>query len=321
VGALTLTYNRLRAVAARAVGLDLAAVSGDDLDELNSAPNEAVEEVSQARRWPRLVKTLQLTTQAPFTTGTITVTSGLTTVTLNSGSWPTWAAGAELYTANAAYLVASRDTPTQLTLATAYTGTSTSTGTFTLSQPWVWLPADFAELLRETDLTYGPTFNYGPLVPTDLAAIRLCRSAGWSIGPPLRYALGASDDSGGTYDGRLRLELDPRPDTTYQFLAEYRRSVRGMAAGGDLPDVPTELYKAVMLATRKCAKESFDLAVPRDLLEEYERAVSKAWQTLGLPLPNAAGAPAQRLSWGRESVQRGEWRALDSTYTTTAFNP
>ncbi len=62
--AYSVTYAELQAAARQAVGLKAVNLSGEDAARIAGAPNEGVEEVAQARRWPRLVKDLELTLAA-----------------------------------------------------------------------------------------------------------------------------------------------------------------------------------------------------------------------------------------------------------------
>lgn len=250
MGALTVTYDRLKRVAARAAGYDLAALEGDDLEDLNAVPNEAVEEVAQARRWPRLVKALSLATVA--------------------------------------------------------------------AQTYVYLPTDFQEIPLGDDLNFSSGTGYPPLQRSDLSTIYALRAGGTQTGPPELYALGPTLDDGSGNDGRLKLEFWPTPDAIYTLVGTYRRSVRAMSTGGSAPDLPTELYKAVMVATRKCAKEAFNQTVPADLLAEYERLLQRAWDVLRDPLGPFAGTLCD-VTPRRRGAARGNNMALDANYETDHF--
>ena len=101
--------------------------------------------------WGFLRPTTYLTTSAEYTTGTITVASGV--VTGASTTFPAWAAQGELTVGGVTYEVNTRDTATQLTLEDL-TVTAAALSTYTLARPTYELPADFGELIGE--MTYRP---------------------------------------------------------------------------------------------------------------------------------------------------------------------
>lgn len=74
---------------------------------------------NQAHVWGFLTPTASLVLNGPYTTGTIAISG--TTVTLSGGTWPTWAASADLIVGGTAYQIASRDSDTQLTIGTSAT--------------------------------------------------------------------------------------------------------------------------------------------------------------------------------------------------------
>jgi hypothetical protein len=102
-----------------------------------------------------------VTLNGAYQTGTVAITNGSTTVTLSSGTWPTWAGtNAEiLLTDGLWYRVATRDSTTQITLTSAFQG-NTGTGlTYTLAQMQIVLPSDcrkISEVIRTQYWIWGP---------------------------------------------------------------------------------------------------------------------------------------------------------------------
>jgi hypothetical protein len=82
--------------------------------------------------------TLEL--HAAYTTGTISSSS--TTVTLTTGTWPSWAASGELWADDVWHTIASRSSDSQIVLDTAPT-TAFSSDTFSLQHREYALPDDF----------------------------------------------------------------------------------------------------------------------------------------------------------------------------------
>ena len=116
---------------------------------------------------------------AAYTTGTVAVTNLSTTVTLTSGTWPTWAAtNAEiLLTDGIWYKIFSRDSTTQLTLVQAFQGTTGSLLSYTLAQMQVVLPSDcrkINEVIRSQYWVWGPD-------PTSRAVLEMNKQS-WTFG-------------------------------------------------------------------------------------------------------------------------------------------
>lgn len=87
-----------------------------------------------------------LTLRAEYTTGTVAITSGTTTLTLSGGTWPAWAASAEIYIEGTWYFVSSRDSDTQLTLSDAYPGSDLTASSFELAQVEYDMPSDLQQM-------------------------------------------------------------------------------------------------------------------------------------------------------------------------------
>lgn len=98
---------------------------------------------------------------AAYQTGTVAVTNLSATVTLTSGTWPSWAAtNAEiLLTDGVWYKILTRDSGTALTLAQPFQG-NTGTGlSYTLAQMQITLPSDcrkISEVIRSQYWIWGP---------------------------------------------------------------------------------------------------------------------------------------------------------------------
>lgn len=75
-----------------------------------------VRELTNYRKWTYFYQVYRLTTQPPYNTGTIAYTNSTQTATLAGGTWPTWAAGAQLHSGRVACNVIKRISGTQLLL-------------------------------------------------------------------------------------------------------------------------------------------------------------------------------------------------------------
>jgi hypothetical protein len=101
--------------------------------------------------------TLQL--RAPYSTGTVTIVSGV--ATLAGGTYPSWAASGEMWVEGVRYTVNTRDGNTQVTLNDTSVNASAGTA-YTLIQHYYVLPADFGSLILD-GFTYPRESTLGPL--------------------------------------------------------------------------------------------------------------------------------------------------------------
>ena len=98
-----------------------------------------------AHEWSFLRPVRNLSLNASYSTGTVTVVSGV--VTLASGTWPSWAADGMFDVGGNDYSVASRDSDTQITLDDTSTNADSAALTaYKLRQDDYDLPDDFASL-------------------------------------------------------------------------------------------------------------------------------------------------------------------------------
>lgn len=224
------TYDRLMTAAARAVGLDRAQLDDDEAQEIQDAPNEAVDMIAHAREWPSLIVAWSFTTTA--------------------------------------------------------------------EQVYVFLPTDFEQFVRGEELSYAAGSSYGPLRAQDMAFMRRNRVRGEYLAPPQYYALGPTVADGSGNDGKRELHLWPTPDTsTHTIEGAYRRKPRAMSDPADLPDLPTQLHRAVLIATRMAARESLNQEIPQGWMQTYEHFLEQAAGVLlvddamnGEPLADVMGS-------------------------------
>jgi hypothetical protein len=168
-------------------------------------------------RWSFLKARTTLTTNAPYTTGTVTVVDGV--VTLAGGTWPSWAAQGEIAVSGGVYAVETRDTDTQITLEDTSVDVAAGS-TYELVREAYDLAADFAGTLG--DLFYRPLTS--PLVGR-IAELHEDRISGYYrpddySGEPLYYALRAKA-SINTAEQRHEMVLWPRADRAYEITIPY----------------------------------------------------------------------------------------------------
>ena len=193
--------------------------SEDNLRFARRAVLGAYMDVTTSRRWSYYYQHGRFTTVSHQTTGTIAYTASTRAVTLSGATWPSWAGAGVIQIANVPYDVASRDSGTQLTLATALSPDANIAAgtTYVLWQDTFTLPADFVATDEMIHLN-----NFLPLTyqhPTKwLVLHRIVR------GPatPRLFTIMADPK----YFGLFCARVYPPPDNVYVFDYIYQRRPR-----------------------------------------------------------------------------------------------
>lgn len=156
--ALAMTYTDL----VRHIGREINA-SRDSADWSSATTQDIADIVANGLRqvyWPPVLPGEQtphewsflqpqlgeITIYPEYAVGTVTISSGV--VYLVGGTWPTWAAGADLWVEGDRYTIASRDSDFQITLVDTSLSTYAGTG-YQLIQRHYQLPDDFGGLVRD----------------------------------------------------------------------------------------------------------------------------------------------------------------------------
>jgi hypothetical protein len=186
---------------------------------IKRAIRDAWEEFPSLHTWAYYWTIGRLNLQASYSTGTIAYTHSTRTVTLTSGTWPTYAADCVLVISQQVYRVATRTSNTVIILEpTLNPGADVASGTsYLLLQESVTLPADFRQgdqlLLPSqlTDITYVPPSKWQ-------RTSRLSRMGG----NPCCYTIMPSPD----LPGRLAAVFDPYTTSALSIEYLYQRKPR-----------------------------------------------------------------------------------------------
>lgn len=144
----------------RRVMLDASGTKSDTL--ILEVVNEAAEMVFMEMQWPHWNKRGVIELLAPYTTGTLTLTTASATVTFAGSTLPAWVdAGCDIFIASTGqwFTVSTRDSSSQVTISDSYNGTTTASLSFVLSRIRMALPATCA---RTNDLLFGAQWPYKP---------------------------------------------------------------------------------------------------------------------------------------------------------------
>lgn len=187
--------------------------SADQTTDIKECIKDGLRDVYSAHDWSFFRPIEDISTTAPYATGTVTIVAGV--VTLASGTFPGWAAQGILKVSNAYYSVATRDSDTQITLdntsASAAAGSS-----FELGRPEIPLADAFEAVSNDSDLTYYPDQNelYPPVRQRHDAHIRAWQQDDPYYDRPCFYSV-RTVEFDATVGSRKRLALYPTPDAAY----------------------------------------------------------------------------------------------------------
>lgn len=210
--------------------------------------------------WSFLYINTTLTTNAPYATGTVTIASGV--VTLSGGTFPSWAASGMLAISGNDYSVDSRDSDTQITLDDTSV-TEVSATEYSLHQDDYTLPDDFSRIIG--DATFQQSANaWEPCRITSEARIRALRQndfqQNFAMDEPLRAAIVpvVNDPTVGT---RMQIQFWPR--ITSAKIIGYRYRVRD--------DAPTTTNKYIYGASDHSETITASCQAMAELHQDRER--------------------------------------------------
>jgi hypothetical protein len=210
--------------------IDFAGADTGDkiLRQARRAMQDALREFPGLHRWTYHYGQLRLQLVAAYSDGTVEYDATTRELTLADGTWPSWAASGSVRINDVVAQVASRDSGTVLTMASAYTfSDDIDSGTaYTLYQDQYDLPADFlASDSAIAEQRFG-TLRYvvpGSAMWAERTALRL--------GTPTHYTFLPSR----TTAGRLAMRVTPIPDAAQTLDAVYQRRMRGIVHDGNGP--------------------------------------------------------------------------------------
>ena len=148
--------------------------------------NESVRYLATERDWPWFNRTLTLDFQPPYNTGTVTLTNGDKTVTLATGTWPSWAANGVLIVNGQTYPIASRTSTSEIELVDAWGADTVSGQGYNLAQYSFDLPT--AGVYSILDVLGGTSWPY-PLQPISYREWTILRDQFPTGGGPANWTL------------------------------------------------------------------------------------------------------------------------------------
>lgn len=193
--------------------------------------NTAYSRVIAGNRWSRLRGTSGFLIPDEYSTGTITLTNGSTTVTGSGTTFTSAMVGRQLMPSQKApYLdIAAYVGPTELTLATAWGGPTTSDVAYSIVGAYHAVPTDFLMFLSIVDVenNWKLHTNFLPEQIDLWDAQRTSTGNPWIIMPAPPTSAGAR-----------RMEIWPRPSTEKYLPFTYIKKPALLSSPGDLPIWP-----------------------------------------------------------------------------------
>lgn len=212
-GSMTCSYSSLLSrVGHELFGIRSGFTSDQETDILQCI-NDGLQYVYTAHDWSFFRPIREVTTTAPYATGTVTVAAGV--VTLVGGTWPSWAAVGVLKISDDYYDVDTRDSNSQLTLEDTSV-TVASASAFELGRPEYDLPSTFEAISGDSDLHYEPgqADFYPPVHQRHDSSIRRLQQNNPYYDRPVCYSV-RTVEFDPTVGSRKRLTFYPIPDAAY----------------------------------------------------------------------------------------------------------
>ncbi len=226
---LSIGYPDLIGEVGRFLGYDYKAYASYDSNQqsiLNSVVQSGIRNVYYPKavvpdlvgyEWSWLRPSSTITIEAPYDTGTIVIVNGV--VTLTTGTFPSWTAGATLSVDGTDYVVDTRDGDSQVTLTDLTVDVDAGTS-YTLTHSYIYdLPDDFGRLI--SDIFYPEVEYRKPIRIVSTSIINELRSAnllktGYPECAAVRYK-----SSTGASGQRQEIIFYPTPNDGWEMTYEY----------------------------------------------------------------------------------------------------
>jgi len=291
-----LTFTELVGEVGAALDLDVSSGS-DGETSVKRFVNWAARRIWTSRPWYERRAETVITTLAPYTTGTATLTNASTAVTGSGTTWTTSYDGAKIALGyGQPWYRFTRTGNTTGTIAQAYAESTATNSTYVLYQ-------DEFNVSATCDVVTSVVLFYENGTMHGLSEGRMDSSAyvHGATGLPRYYSLTDS-----TTAGTRRIRIWPIPDQAYRIRVHYLKSYTDMSGASDLCGLGQNkerlLFKAALLEGQALSD------APRKTSEgEVEELIERAWRDQQDAVPRRY----ERRAFDATAREYGTW--LDST--------
>lgn len=230
--------------------------TADQTTDILDCIEDGLHDVYTVHEWSFLRPITEVTTTAPYTTGTITVASGV--VTLVGGTFPSWAAVGVLKIVNDFYDVNTRDSNTQVTLEDTSVTVGSATA-YELSRPEYDLPTGFEAVANDSALMYEPGQSdyYPPVMQRHDAYIRERQQCNPNTDRPYFYSI-RTVEFDPTVGSRKRMSFYPIPDAAYVLKVPMVLRPTMIDSTNKYPLGGETLAQVILEACLAAAERNFD---------------------------------------------------------------
>jgi len=224
---LSLTLGDIKTEIARYLGMALTAAlrsANDDsmvdmiakrgLSQYFNPPK--IYENEDPHKWSFLEPLGSVSTIAPYTTGTLTLTITDETVTLADGVWPSWTADNGILSVGGTdYAIATRTDDTNIELSEAWAGATVADQDYSLKHNGIFdMAEDFGGL--DSNLVHAPGIKKPDVMKISESRIRQLRASDYTIGYPQFVATRViSLSTSATQGQRWQMLFWPLPNAAY----------------------------------------------------------------------------------------------------------
>ena len=279
--------------------------SSDQVTDIEEQIRDGLMDVYSAHNWSFFRPIAEITTTAPYATGTVTIASGV--VTLTTGVFPSWAAVGILKVDDVYYDVDARDSDTQVTLEDTSV-TVASASTYTLGRPEYDLPVAFEAISGDSNLHYEPGQSnlYPPVQQRHDSLIRAMHQ-GYACDEdrPVYYSVRTTVFDP-TVGSRKRLAFYPTPDAAYVLKVPMILRPTMIDATNEFPVGGETLSQLITESCLRAAERNLDEMEGRHAkrFEELLPLSIKADNEKSSPTSLGADGSKRNRSFGEDQISR-----------------
>jgi hypothetical protein len=228
----------------------------DQLADIDDCIVDGLQRVYAFHDWSFFRPVVDITTTAPYATGTIAVSSGV--VTLTGGSFPSWAADGVLHINGISYPVASRTSSSVVTISN--TSLTVAAGTsYKIGRPEVPMPAEFQSVANDSELAYYPDdiACYPSVVQRGDQVIRKFEQESRTFDRPVFYSV-RTERFDPAVGSRKVLAFYPTPDKAYTMRVPMVLRQLMLTSDGQQPVGGEVLSQVITEACLASAEHNFE---------------------------------------------------------------